>query len=211
MWRTTETAAPAAVTESISIHVPRVEDDVSVCFHSFIQRRFQSTSPVWRTTQPFCRRYDPHTISIHVPRVEDDSPVDYDQTVPTDFNPRPPCGGRRQRLTERNGLTLYFNPRPPCGGRLHQGRQTILRRYFNPRPPCGGRHRFPFDFFGGIKKFQSTSPVWRTTSSNGDFLRLSSDFNPRPPCGGRRSKKSWKRKKDNFNPRPPCGGRQRRW
>jgi len=38
----------------------------------------------------------------------------------SDFNPRPPRGGRRQRAGNRHGGTFYFNPRPPRGGRLLQ-------------------------------------------------------------------------------------------
>ena len=82
----------------------------------FWRTRFQSTSPVWRTTSPFSVADRSVLISIHVPRVEDDSnggedfrkvlisihvPRVEDDTVITtstawssDFNPRPPCGGR---------------------------------------------------------------------------------------------------------------------
>ena len=61
-------------TDAISIHVLRVEDDVS-CF--FLQRHrylFQSTSSVWRTTSILCG------LPSNIPY----------------FNPRPPCGGRPQ-------------------------------------------------------------------------------------------------------------------
>ena len=82
---------------------------------------------------------------------------------------------------------------------------------FNPRPPCGGR--LPrFAEKSRYCAFQSTSPVWRTTSDNiAERKRLSIsihvprveddtdkicvadnciDFNPRPPCGGRPTPKS---------------------
>ena len=148
---------------------------------------FQSTSPVWRTTpsqSPFCT---PRTISIHVP----------------------PCGGRPKPFLTFSHFDLfqstspvwrttyffvqfrhnggYFNPRPPCGGRPSQTSSVRLTAYFNPRPPCGGRL---FGWASSIsgKRFQSTSPVWRTTRiliTNG-IIPL--DFNPRPPCGGRRSR-----------------------
>ena len=83
-----------ARSETISIHVPRVEDD----FHNFkllsavlyfnprppcggrlfllsVQSSFflfQSTSPVWRTTSIMIVSLIYQIISIHVPRVEDD-------------------------------------------------------------------------------------------------------------------------------------------
>ena len=36
-----------------------------------------------------------------------------------------------------------------------------------------------------VRKFQSTSPVWRTTRSRLTTLTTRLNFNPRPPCGGR--------------------------
>ena len=101
----------------ISIHVPRVGDDLVafiLCklFKKFqstspvwgttdgtlsaaIQEVFQSTSPVWGTTVP-CYNYQPgdKVISIHVPRVGDDFADAFISTAGADFNPRPPCGGR---------------------------------------------------------------------------------------------------------------------
>ena len=59
--------------DDISIHVPRVEDDLrqNGCCRYTIP--FQSTSPVWRTTNGRAARAQRTDISIHVPRVEDDS------------------------------------------------------------------------------------------------------------------------------------------
>ena len=56
----------------ISIHVPRVEDDVTAIDCQLKTSRFQSTSPGWRTTT--------HLVC--------------DLGSPCYFNPRPPCGGR---------------------------------------------------------------------------------------------------------------------
>ena len=36
-----------------------------------------------------------------------------------------------------------FNPLPPCGGRLCNRVFPALYHYFNPLPPCGGRHGLP--------------------------------------------------------------------
>ena len=73
VWRTTAEEQKSFSAFAISIHVPRVEDDSGQS--TFEQRRalFQSTSPVWRTTEAFAREY----------------------CIPRNFNPRPPCGGRR--------------------------------------------------------------------------------------------------------------------
>ena len=100
-------------------------------------------------------------ISIHSLRVEGDVNAHKDQQRCHNFNPLPPCGGRRCS-DARARLHLNFNPLPPCGGRLLVGELAKILKHFNPLPPCGGRH-------------------W-TILSNSSF----SDFNPLPPCGGRR-------------------------
>ena len=58
--------------QDISIHVPRVEDDLESVNKFVVGLLFQSTSPVWRTTTVEPPAIVPSTISIHVPRVEDD-------------------------------------------------------------------------------------------------------------------------------------------
>ena len=83
-----------------------------------------------------------------------------------------------------------------------------------------------------FREFQSTSPVWRTTSTELCSCRACCHFNPRPPCGGRRllyflckprfqfqsTSPVWRMTGrstevvfsfQNFNPRPPCGGRHK--
>ena len=82
-----------------------------------ISRRFQSTSPVWRTTTAYRKK----------------------RSAASDFNPRPPCGGRRRAFLSAIALNCYFNPRPPCGGRQqyctnrmqHHFTQTGCSAYFS--------------------------------------------------------------------------------
>ena len=59
---------------------------------------FQSTSPVWRTTLNSAAVDKKAEISIHVPRVEDDRTTSLLTGSGTNFNPRPPCGGRRSGI-----------------------------------------------------------------------------------------------------------------
>ena len=82
---------------------------------------------------------------------------------------------------------------------------------FNPRPPCGGRPTSS-GHWTSWRVFQSTSSVWRTTSTRTSRLWTTADFNPRPPCGGRRQLcEEFNHAIQNFNPRPPCGGRLGGW
>ncbi len=98
------------------------------------------------------------------------------------FNPRTPCGVRRQprprpqpssRFQSTHPLrgatnfasipstAFYFNPRTPCGVRPGRARQPEVTAYFNPRTPCGVRR------------------------SMARILVIKRHFNPRTPCGVR--------------------------
>ena len=80
----------------------------------------------------------------------------------SNFNPRPPRGGRPVLGDQKHGTNiisihapreggdgvlndalgedLNFNPRPPRGGRLQVCQIRLFRSFnFNPRPPRGGR------------------------------------------------------------------------
>ena len=78
------------------------------------------------------------------------------------FNPRSPCGERREAEIGGVNVVKHFNPRSPCGER----RCSIFVRAhpadFNPRSPCGERPSQNF-----MKQPQNVH------------------FNPRSPCGER--------------------------
>ena len=101
------------------------------------------------------------------------------------FNPRAPCGARRNHRTYRT-IHGHFNPRAPCGARPFSARCCRKRQNFNPRAPCGARR-------AGLSGIPSPSPY----------------FNPRAPCGARLCRASClHRVRENFNPRAPCGARR---
>ena len=148
----------------------------------------------------------------------------------SNFNPRPPCGGRRISPSGHSSWAAFQSTAPVWGPTTRQRTSHDISvisihgprvgadraeqasragpEYFNPRPPCGGRL-----FLICLHLRQQY-------------------FNPRPPCGGRPS--SWSLSPSSsgfqstapvwgptgqvgdllppgahFNPRPPCGGRQR--
>ena len=78
---------------------------------------FQSTPSVWRETDVASDSFPNFKISIHSLRVEGDYTIPEQGIQQKDFNPLPPCGGRRLWFVrpENHG---DFNPLPPCGGRL---------------------------------------------------------------------------------------------
>ncbi len=101
------------ISARISIHAPRVGRDNRLAMANLSAQIFQSTRPVWGATPPS----DPA-----------------------------PCG------------SPHFNPRAPCGARRNPSQIINQISDFNPRTPCGVRH-------SGVQakaetyEFQSTHPV----------------------------------------------------
>ena len=126
------------------------------------------------------------TISIHVLRVEDDNRRPNGYYHFADFNPRPPCGGRRYAECSSHTSSLF------------QSTSSVWRTTIFGTA-------FILDFV-----FQSTSSVWRTTSwrlrsragsrISIHVLRVEDDLTGNLSCNVPRD----------FNPRPPCGGRHLR-
>ena len=218
-----------ARTGRISIHVLRVEDDSAVFNHCFFSSyfnprppcggrpffspsslgsaAFQSTSSVWRTTGKEARYMLWRDISIHVLRVEDDQIAKISAVDENDFNPRPPCGGRRKpaktgascgrfQSTSSVWRTTIVIVAPSCFSRwisIHvlrveddsvEAAGNSRASYFNPRPPCGGRQE---SGKSRAQLFLISIHVLRVEDDSGRQGRESPllYFNPRPPCGGR--------------------------
>ena len=141
VWRTTEGQYVDLRYGVISIHVLRVEDDGNVGFKSItccisIHVLRVEDDEALLAAMPAC------VISIHVLRVEDDTPRRYTRPNYSDFNPRPPCGGRRYPQSSRTQSYPF------------QSTSSVWRTTKD----------YPALIAG--KKFQSTSSVWRTTQQH---------------------------------------------
>ena len=150
-------------------------------------------------------------ISIHAPRAGRDPDSQHFPTYKIDFNPRAPCGARRD-----TGI---------AGSKGHGFQST--------RPVRGATNavwRF-LDWYG----FQSTRPVRGATMSTYESRRGLANFNPRAPCGARhiittaakrdrkisihapragrddQARSRIRRSVCHFNPRAPCGARQQKY
>ena len=167
---------------------------------------FQSARPVWGATRG----------------------REFASLYTVDFNPRAPCGARRdERHYHHQGK--HFNPRAPCGARLSGLSSATCHQHFNPRAPCGAR--LPLDMLLSCAAlFQSTRPVWGATHKCnlvhpvqvisihaprvgrdriGERAGAESDhFNPRAPCGARQDDNLTINIVRDFNPRAPCGARR---
>ena len=190
---------------------------------------FQSTRPVWGATMCTSRRRSSATISIHAPRVGRDRAA-HDRSgavvisihaprVGRDggkghagrghqhFNPRAPCGARRN-IKKKPPSRIKISIHAPRVGRDDKWGQLVYdKQDFNPRAPCGARQkddsrmssrsdisihapRVGRDFTQPHKdssalRFQSTRPVWGATFRRWPHLVGHQDFNPRAPCGAR--------------------------
>ena len=100
---------------------------------------FQSTPSVWRETRGGRDGGRERAISIHSLRVEGDSwafPVDVQLS---NFNPLPPCGGRRWTSRIFRMVTSFQSTPSVWRETRHFCRPAPQRSDFNPLPPCGGR------------------------------------------------------------------------
>ena len=126
----------------ISIHAPRVGSDGS---------------------HPRCGKTG--SISIHAPRVGSDRQGFPLEHAGGDFNPRSPCGERREEEI-RAAQSQEFQSTLPVWGATTSSNSFLLPRLF-----------------------QSTLPVWGATKALMLKRQIDSNFNPRSPCGERPKQK----------------------
>ena len=129
---------PPEVENAISIHAPhagrdRVEQEINPPSGYFNPRApcgarhdlmskgegvltFQSTRPMRGATGCVRRVAAILRISIHAPHAGRDTTVAVEPSHATYFNPRAPCGARRENRG-RMVVGDHFNPRAPCGAR----------------------------------------------------------------------------------------------
>ena len=102
------------------------------------------------------------------------------------FQSTPPARGATKQGYFGKPLHSDFNPRPPRGGRRIRAGKTArsTHLYFNPRPPRGGR-LCDIELCKLIFRFQSTPPARGATCPLGIEFLFILNFNPRPPRGGR--------------------------
>ena len=147
----------------ISIHAPRVGSDVALWRDLFVLVGFQSTLPVWGAT---CSGFALWSLRPY-------------------FNPRSPCGERRQPHKRYDFQLVFQSTLPVWGATIVRPCSSSPTSYFNPRSPCGERPAATSTSTAATI-FQSTLPVWGATRRRFrlDFRRFY--FNPRSPCGERR-------------------------
>ena len=100
---------------AISIHIPRVGDDLKpTTFHRSLCR-FQSTSPVWGMTHDFVYLACRFPISIHIPRVGDDKDLNLGCMVTVVSIHIPRVGDDNQQFASHMDLCLFQSTSPVWG------------------------------------------------------------------------------------------------
>ena len=145
-------------------------------------RVFQSTLPVWGATHQSEQKAGYRSISIHAPRVGSDSLMPILATFCTDFNPRSPCGERRDPSGEQAD-NWYFNPRSPCGERQLAIITIKLLFQFQSTLPVWGATTAGGSLIG-FNKFQSTLPVWGATLTQVPSLTAATSISIHAPRVG---------------------------
>ena len=130
----------------------------------------------------------------------------YRPSPPGSFNPRSPCGERRD-IRKSLIASLSFNPRSPCGERHPQSPKPYKQERVSIHAPrVGSDTQSPL---GSAQKRVSIHAP--RVGSDGTWIgscKFSSRFNPRSPCGERRLFIRFNQQlAESFNPRSPCGER----
>ena len=125
-------------------------------------------------------------ISIHAPLAGSDLPDPPHHRHGHHFNPRSPCGERRDNQHVLGSQWGFQSTLPLRGATYIYAYDSADITDFNPRSPCGERHEI-----GGKLALNQIISIHAPLAGS-DVVRvcLSVDvdyFNPRSPCGERRS------------------------
>ena len=145
------------------------------------------------------------------------------------FNPRAPCGARREveedkKLVERfqptrplRGATSEFltpiegvpiSTHAPLAGRDIKRTGIKTKEKISTHAPLAGRDDIGHLLFFSMDNFNPRAPCGARHRTTPNLRSSIINFNPRAPCGARRVLKSlWGGDENYFNPRAPCGAR----
>ena len=105
----------------------------------------------------------------------------------SEFQPTLPLRGTTSRPDKRNLADAGFNPRSPCGERRQTSSECAYLPCFNPRSPCGERHPRRVACRTRRARFNPRSPCGERRRTRRWPCARPRCFNPRSPCGERRT------------------------
>ena len=126
----------------ISIHAPLAGRDAGCVYLGWRGHAFQSTRPLRGATRCYSRN----------------------RSRSRNFNPRAPCGARRQTIVDLAELLTISIHAPLAGRDLKIFVQPCFDCNFNPRAPCGARLNAGIEILMSLV-FQSTRPLRGATKN----------------------------------------------
>ena len=152
---------------------------------SLPDRQFQSTRPVWGATFDGQDMELFSGISIHAPRVGRDV-----RRIPhfrrlVYFNPRAPCGARRQCLAYKHRVYEFQSTRPVWGATCFRGSEKH-DDLISIHAPRVGRDAVQLAAGVCVLTISIHAPRVGRDFNSTAFLAWAKHFNPRAPCGARR-------------------------
>ena len=142
----------------ISIHAPRAgrDEDLKKVYHELFDISIHAprAGRDWWDCPPPAVRF----ISIHAPRAGRDRCLCTRTTRNAYFNPRAPCGARRESCAYTARYVIFQSTRPVRGATHNIQPEFTLMSHFNPRAPCGARLN-SYELRDVEEEFQSTRPV----------------------------------------------------
>ena len=170
---------------------------------------FQSTPPARGATPPRIATGRQYGFQSTPPARGGDCAAWRRSPASSDFNPRPPRGGRLRVPAAVPGRRHISIHAPREGGDPSQYALAQRGGYFNLRPPRGGR-RSSTTASQTWKTFQSTPPARGATGCPVWEQHEAEISIHAPREGGDAGRHGCPSALSNFNPRPPRGGRQQR-
>ena len=147
---------------------------------------FQSTRPMRGATGALFILHLQKIISIHAPHAGRDSKGTARTFTASDFNPRAPCGARRNPAADRGSDGEFQSTRPMRGATPMPSLPPTMIRFQSTRPMRGATTQDDPDRIAEL--FQSTRPMRGATIRRPWRNGARQYFNPRAPCGARQQK-----------------------
>ena len=168
---------------------------------------FQPTRPLRGATVAVDRSRMVLVISTHAPLAGRDISFPFMLLLYYNFNPRAPCGARRNDKLD-NDIDSQISTHAPLAGRDVCLRLPIVTMtlYFNPRAPCGARPQIAH-MQGVAQAFQPTRPLRGATAMSKIVADIQSISTHAPLAGRDAASRVTDAGWSHFNPRAPCGAR----
>ena len=169
----------------ISIHAPHAGSDCQVN-QAFIAQLISIHAPHAGSDAPPISRFHFCVISIHAPHAGSDPYNEEMLASIFQISIHAPHAGSDRAVRTFLEPPADFNPRSPCGERRNGGKINGWNRKFQSTLPMrGATYSTPYNIF--TLRISIHAPHAGSDSHSVSFLSIMGNFNPRSPCGERLS------------------------